>query len=245
MIDVTRSRIVAVTAPAMLAILEVFHPHPHDLLNLDLTRWMAVHYAQLALFPLAALVECSLAAGAGGLGANLCRIAMFVFAVSSVAFDTAAGLVTGVLVHSARTAGAPEAWRAPIMAVWDHAVIGGSSDAVPVLAVLGTMAWLVGSVAASVTLRGPGQSWLPTVALNVSAFGLFVFRTHGWPGGPLTLARSRWLRPRSVRAMRVGSYRKRLLPLTVRIATAGILGYHAGSSDRDRFRSILCASPSA
>jgi len=32
----------------------------------------------------------------------------------------------------------------------------------------------------------PGQSWLPTVALIVSAFGLFVFRTHAWPGGPLT-----------------------------------------------------------
>jgi hypothetical protein len=32
-----------VTAPLILAIVELFHPHPHDLLNLDLTRWMAVH----------------------------------------------------------------------------------------------------------------------------------------------------------------------------------------------------------
>jgi hypothetical protein len=185
MIDVTRSRIVAVTAPLMLAIVEVFHPHPHDLLSLDLTRWMAVHYAQLALFPLAALAECSLVAG-GGPGANICRVAMFVFAVSYVAFDTAAGVVTGVLVHSARTTGAPEAWRAPIMAVWDHAVIGGRSDAAPALAVIGTMAWLVGSLSAAVTIRRAGQPWLPTMALIASALGLLVFRTHAWPGGPLT-----------------------------------------------------------
>jgi len=50
MIDVTRSRIVAVTAPATLAMVEVFHPHPHDLLNLDLTRWMSVVAADF--FPL-------------------------------------------------------------------------------------------------------------------------------------------------------------------------------------------------
>jgi hypothetical protein len=51
MIQNTRSwpRIVAVIAPLTLAIVELFHPHPHDLLNLDLTRWMAMHYAQLVL----------------------------------------------------------------------------------------------------------------------------------------------------------------------------------------------------
>jgi hypothetical protein len=75
------------------------------------------------LFPLAALAEYTLVA-CGGLAASICRFAMCVFAVSYVAFDTAAGVVTGVLVHSARTSGAPEAWRAPIIAVWDHAVIG-------------------------------------------------------------------------------------------------------------------------
>jgi hypothetical protein len=111
---------------------------------------------------------------------------MCVFAVSYVAFDTAAGLVTGVLVHAARTSVAPEAWRAPIMAVWEHAVIGGSSEGAPALAVIGTMAWLAGSLSAAVVLRRAGQSWLPTLALIASAFGLLVFRTHAWPGGPLT-----------------------------------------------------------
>jgi hypothetical protein len=111
---------------------------------------------------------------------------MCVFAVSYVAFDTAAGVVTGVLVHSARITDAPEAWRAPILAVWDHTVIGGTADGAPALAVIGTMAWLVGTLSASVALRRAGQSWPPTLALIASAFGLLVFRTHAWPGGPLT-----------------------------------------------------------
>jgi hypothetical protein len=60
------------------------------------------------------------------------------------------------------------------------------SDGAPALAMIGTMAWLVGSLSASVALRRAGQPWLPTMALIASALGLLVFRTHAWPGGPLT-----------------------------------------------------------
>ena len=176
----------AIGSPLALAIVELFHPHPHDLLEVDLQRWMAVHYAQIALFPLAALAECTLVARMAGAAAALCRAAMFVFAVSYVAFDTAAGVVTGVLVQAAHTGGAPDAWRPAIQAIWDHAVIGGSSDGTPMLAVIGTMAWLVGTLAAAVACQRAGRSWLATAALVVSAFGLLVFRTHAWPGGPLT-----------------------------------------------------------
>src|SRR5262245_27168087 len=177
----------AVGVPLALAIVEVFHPHPHDLLDIDLQRWMAVHYAQILLFPLAALAACAVVAGMPGAAAALCRAAMFVFAVSYVAFDTAAGIVTGVLVQAAHTDGVSDAWRRSIHAVWDHAVVGGSSDAAPALAVIGTMAWLIGTLAAAVACRRAGRPWLVTVALVVSAFGLFVFRTHAWPGGPVTV----------------------------------------------------------
>jgi hypothetical protein len=176
----------AICAPLALAIVELFHPHPHDLLDIDLPRWMAVHYAQIALFPLAAVAECVLLAGMSGAAAAVCRVAMFVFAVSYVAFDTAAGVVTGVLVRAAHAGGSPDIWRPPIQAIWGHAVIGGSSDGMPALAVAGTMAWLVGTMAAAAACRRAGRSWLATVSLIVSAFGLFVFRTHAWPGGPVT-----------------------------------------------------------
>jgi len=176
----------AVGTPLALAIVELFHPHPHDLLDVDLRRWMVVHYAQIALFPLAAAAECVLVAGIPGTAAAVCRAAMFVFAVSYVAFDTAAGVVTGVLVQAAHASGEPDAWRPAIQAIWDHAVIGGSSDGTPALAVIGTMAWLVGTLAGAAACRRAGLSWLTTAALVVSAFGLFVFRTHAWPGGPIT-----------------------------------------------------------
>src|SRR5262245_52481344 len=143
-------RAFAVGAPLALAILELFHPHPHDLLDVDLRRWMAVHYAQIVFFPLAAIAECVLVAGLSGAAAALCRVAMFVFAVSYIAFDTAAGVVTGVLVQAAHASAGPDTWQPAIHAIWDHAVVGGSSDGTPALAVIGTMAWLVGSAACAV-----------------------------------------------------------------------------------------------
>src|SRR5579875_871118 len=50
-------RLLIVGAPLLLAVVEVFHPQPHELLNLDVHTWLAVHYAQVALFPLAVLVD--------------------------------------------------------------------------------------------------------------------------------------------------------------------------------------------
>jgi hypothetical protein len=178
---------VATAGPALvLAVLEVFHPHPHDLLHVEITRWMTVHYAQLLLFPLVAWSQVMLIRRQEGGIASLCRAAMFVFGVAYVAFDTAAGIATGVLVRSAYASVSPEAWRSSILALWDHAIVGGSSEAAPVLAVIGTMAWLVGTLFAAVVIRRAGHSWRPMVFLVISALGLFVFRTHAWPGGPLT-----------------------------------------------------------
>ena len=46
-----------VGAPLLLAIVELFHPHPDDLLQVDVKTWLAVHYAQIPLFPLSALAS--------------------------------------------------------------------------------------------------------------------------------------------------------------------------------------------
>jgi hypothetical protein len=175
-----------VGAPAALAILEMFHPHPHDLMDIPLDRWMLVHYGQLALFPLAAWSVVLLVRDMPGFAPRLCRTAMFVFGISYVAFDTAAGIVTGVLVRAAHATTSPDAWRGSILAVWNHPIVGGSSDGAPALAVIGTIAWLCGSLAAAVAVRRAGYSWMAIACLVVSALGLFVFRTHAWPGGPVT-----------------------------------------------------------
>jgi hypothetical protein len=200
-------RVLVVGAPLALAVLEMFHPHPHDVFDLDLQTWLVVHYLQLPLMPLAALAMTVLVRGRSGFAAAMCRVGMFVFAVSYTAFDTAAGIVTGVLVKAAQATGTPEAWRAPVMEVWTHPIIGGAPGTVPLLAVLGAVAWLLGALGAAVAVRRAGGSWPPVVLLVVSALGLVVFKTHAWPGGPVTFgslaAAAAWLRwERAVRAKR-------------------------------------------
>ena len=190
------TRLLAAGAPLMLAGVELFHPHPHDVFDVDLTRWMAVHYAQIALFPLAAWSQAVLVEEQPGYAPAICQLAMFVFAISYVAFDTSAGVVTGLLVRAARLTNSPEIWRAPVLAIWTHPVMGGNSDGTPALVIIGTMAWLIGTLCCAWAVRRAGHSWRPVAFLIVSAFGLFVFRTHAWPGGPVTfgsLALAAWL----------------------------------------------------
>ena len=181
--------VLVVGAPALLAILEVFHPHPGDLLKLDLSTWLTVHYLQIPLFPLVGLAVVVLLRGRRDIAATISRVAMFVFAVSYIAFDTAAGVVTGVLVEAARATDNPEAWRPAIEAVWSNPIVGGSPlMAAPLLATLGGVAFSVGAVTAAISLKRAGSSWAPVALLALSSFGLGIFKTHAWPGGPLTFA---------------------------------------------------------
>ena len=120
-----------VGAPLTLAVLELFHPQPHDLFGLDLRAWMAVHYAQILLFPLTALALATLVRHRQGFAAALCRGGAFVFGVTWIAFDSVAGVATGILLRNAEASAAPETWRAPVMSIWAHPIVGGAPDTVP------------------------------------------------------------------------------------------------------------------
>jgi hypothetical protein len=154
-----------VGAPMTLAVVELIHPQPHDLMNLDVPTWLAVHYAQIPLFPLAALAVTALVRGQVGIAAGVCRLAMFIFGVGWAAWDTAAGVVTGILLKAAHASGTPEAWRAPVDAVWKHPVMGGFGA--PLFTVLGSVALSVGCVAAAVVLKRTGSSWGPVSRYRV------------------------------------------------------------------------------
>jgi hypothetical protein len=80
--------ILIVSAPLLLAAVELFHPDPGDLLDLDARTWLAVHYAQIPLFPLSALAIAALVRDRVGSVAAICRVAMFIFAVSYIAYGT-------------------------------------------------------------------------------------------------------------------------------------------------------------
>jgi hypothetical protein len=181
-----REALLLIGGPLALAVLELFHPHPGELLALPVDRWLTVHYAQVVLFPLAAMGAVTLVQGISGFAAGLCRAAMFVFACTYVAFDTAAGIVTGVLVAAAQATGSPEAWRPVIMTIWTHPVVGGAPGTTPLLAVVGSFAWLVGGLAAAFALRRARASWATVTLTAAAALGLVVFKTHAWPGGPIT-----------------------------------------------------------
>ncbi|MEI7037934.1 hypothetical protein [Fulvimonas yonginensis] len=174
-------------APFVLAIIEIFHPHPDDLFALDVDTWMFVHYAQIPLFPLSALSVAMLVRDRTDWAAWLCKAGMFVFAVAFTSFDTAAGLVIGLLVKGALASGQPEAWRDMIDALWFDPVLGGKgfTDA-PLLGLIGRVALSFGAVAGAVSLKRAGHGWAPVLLLAAASFGLNVFKAHSWPGGPLT-----------------------------------------------------------
>jgi surface polysaccharide O-acyltransferase-like enzyme len=171
-------------APALLAILELFHPHPDDLMALDVHTWLIVHYMQVPLFALSALAMARLVRKQTDLPAVICRVALLVFALSFVVFDTAAGLVVGSLVEMARASGSPDAWRGPIEAIWEHPILGGTDS--PILAVTGRLALSAATVSAGISLWRSGRPWAPLVILALSGCAMDVFHSHSWPGGPLT-----------------------------------------------------------
>jgi hypothetical protein len=61
--------------------------------------------------------------------------------------------------------------------------MGGRGGA---FAVFGAIALPIGTMAAGVTLKRTGSSWGPVLVLALSGLGIIIFRTHAWPGGPLT-----------------------------------------------------------
>lgn len=180
-----RDGALAAAAPAALAILELFHPHPgHHLLAMDVHTWLAVHYMQVPLFALSAFSVAALVDTQTGFPAQLCRVALLVFALCFVVFDTAAGLVVGSLVEAAHASGRPGAWQAPIEAVWTHPILGGTNH--PLLALIGRMALSIGTASAAVSLFCEGRPWRPALLLALSGCVMYVFPGHSWPGGPLT-----------------------------------------------------------
>jgi len=178
--------LLSIGAPLTLAVVEIFHPHPHDLFQLDLRTWLIVHYLQIPLFPLSALAVVILLRELPGIAACFARVAMFIFAVSYVAFDTAAGIVTGILLQAAKSSSAPEQWQPAVMAVWRHPVIGGAPGTSPLLAIVGSVAWSVGTTAAAWVVWRRRDSLVAAILLVVSGLGLSIFKTHAWPGGPVS-----------------------------------------------------------
>jgi hypothetical protein len=65
--------------------------------------------------------------------------------------------------------------------------VGGSSQvAAPFLAIAGSVLLSIGAISAAVSLKRNGNSWPPVTLLAAASFGIAIFHSHAWPGGPVT-----------------------------------------------------------
>jgi hypothetical protein len=112
--------------------------------------------------------------------------------------------VIGLLVKGALASGHPESWRDMIDALWFDPVLGGKgfTDA-PLMGLLGRLSLSFGAVAGAISLKRAGHGWLPVLLLAIASFGINVFKSHSWPGGPLTFGgmalAAGWIRWESMR----------------------------------------------
>jgi len=174
-------RSLLLTPPFALAVLEIFHPNPEFNVQalLDASTWFAwFHVIQLVLTGLVALSVLLLAADFNRANAWTTRLGIGVFLVFFSAYDTLAGIGTGLAMHTARDL--PAARQEGVFAV----VRDWPSLAPPfALSIVGTLGWVVavGALAlAARRLRASGPEW---IALALAA--AFLMGGHPFPQGTL------------------------------------------------------------
>lgn len=187
-VEASRSwpRALLAVVPLLLVGVTALHPtghraHVFAVLAPQSGRWLAVHYLQLALLPLAGMVLLALLGRERSLAATMARVAIYIFVVYYSVFDGIAGLAVGTLVRRGATLPAAES-----------AVISEAAQALfadPVLGGLGALggfasaAWLVACGATARVARRRGVSWAAVAALLVA--GVLLAITHTPPLGPV------------------------------------------------------------
>jgi hypothetical protein len=163
-------RLVLLGAPLPLIVVGLTHPRL-DGLSASLAQadvHFALHLMLIPLFGLIALAGSLLTSGLSGRAAHISRGAMAVFA-------TLDGVTVGLLLHAARELPADQqtgmyqflgtAFASPL-----------SSAAQLVVALGGTLAWIIGMFAALVALARAGASREPLILLALA--GLFLVGDH-------------------------------------------------------------------
>lgn len=183
-------KLAIVLPPGLLAALELFHAHGHhdavyETLKSQVDRWMVVHYLQLLLFPLTAWSVYQLTAGEKTWKAWLCAIGMSIFGLGYAAYDSIAGIGTGILVSEGnrmgQIEGVPRSFELicnEIIQSYYHSPMSGNIARVAVAgAIVGfaTTAWV---------LYEKGFGVFPIMMLAGACWG--VTKTHAPPYGPIT-----------------------------------------------------------
>lgn len=176
-------RLILFGTPIALGTLEMFHPVAitGDVLadlGHSIPIWMTVHLLQLPLFGLMALAVHFLLDGAVGVAATLSRIALWLFTVFYIAFDTLAGIAAGMVLNGALDK-SPEV-QLEIVRLFEAFQFSPVALAINALGALG---WVVSVVAAVYVVGKAGAPRFAILCLLLSV----IFAMHIPPTGPLGL----------------------------------------------------------
>ena len=174
-------RALLLTPPFMLAALEVFHPDPefNSQALMDASTWFAVfHVIQLVLTGLVAISVVLLADDFGLSTTWATRLGIGVFLVFFSAYDTLAGIGTGLAMRSARDLSAAQQ-EGVFAVVKDWPGLGPPFA----LSIVGTPGWVVAVGALAIAARRLGAPRLEWIFLALAA--VFLLGGHPFPAGTL------------------------------------------------------------
>lgn len=181
-VSTRRRRVLMIVPPLVLAGFTMLHPQPdestHALLHAS-TWFMAFHMIQLALVGLVAISVFLLADQFGRASAWPTCIGMGIFLVFFSAYDTLAGIGTGLAMRGARgLPGSQQDAVFDIVRTWP-----GTEPWVFWLSIVGTGGWVLALGYLAVTARAAGTSRAQWVFLGLAGF--FLLLGHPAPFGTL------------------------------------------------------------
>jgi hypothetical protein len=139
-------------------------------------RWLFVHFAQLVLTLLFGVALWMAVAGRRGMAATITRVAVPVYLVSFAAFDTVAGIATGLVVRHAQTL--PAAQIDGAASTTEYLAMNYMTGDFSPLAFISGISLTAAVVGVAMTLRSVGASrvvWIGAfggVLLNLHAAGV-------------------------------------------------------------------------
>lgn len=181
-LSITLWRVLVLAPPLALAVFEVFHPQPDETAQglMDVATWfLAFHTIQLALIGLVALSVLLLADEFGCARSWAVRLGIGGFLVFYSAYDSVAGIGTGLAMRNARDL--PPAQQDGVFAAvkdWP-----GVDPVVFPLAIVGTLGWIVAVWTLTSAARRAGAPRSQWVFIGLAAF--FLLGGHPSPFGTL------------------------------------------------------------
>jgi hypothetical protein len=147
----------------------------------DVVAYQIVHVGTLVFIGLLGLALYLLVRDLPGGAARISRLAIGPFVLLYAAWESVIGLAIGALVQHGNDAPARQrpAVADAIQSLGDNAIVGDPG----VVAMLGSLAWIVAVLAAAIAYRHVGAPLLATVLLGLS----FIVVSHPPPIGPIGL----------------------------------------------------------